>query len=170
MQVRVAYRMPFRYLSQNPTLPSNQSLTQQASEPQEQRRGQCRRHPRIETRALSIASRMWQGQHNAPKRNSHAKRINSLRELHVNSTQTLRNCKIFNTECHCKHTYVLWGLIYSLIYIYIHTSPNSIQCFVRVAVCCELQLHPVTGPHLVGCMEEDEDPQRRPQGEHQTVS
>ena len=49
--------------------------------------------------------RMWQGQHHTPKMN------NSLRQPYGNPTGTLRNCRISSTKCHCKHTYVLWGLI-----------------------------------------------------------
>ena len=39
------------------------------------------------------------------------KSTSSLRQPYGNPTGTLRNCRISSTQCHCKHTYVLWGLI-----------------------------------------------------------
>ena len=92
-----------------PHLRSNPSLKQQASKSREQRSVVgAAKHNRMNT---VYGGRMWQGKHLLPNRAHASKRMNSLRRLYGNSTETLRNCRILNTGCHCKHTYVLWGLI-----------------------------------------------------------
>ena len=107
MQVRVA-RMSLRYLSQSPTLAS---LALQSK-------------PQTASLWNSITEQsVWEA---AKNRNRMAlymvagcgrdntilpKWISSLRQPYGNPTGTLRNCRISSTQCHCKHTYVLWGLI-----------------------------------------------------------